>query len=132
MNDQLILIVEDNDKSMKLARDVLRYNGYRTVEAATGAEALSLARTHLPDLILLDIRLPDADGATVLGGLRGEPRTAGIPVVAFTAFAMREDEARFMKAGFDGYLAKPIDINVFPEQVAGFLDRKNEPPSVLR
>jgi two-component system cell cycle response regulator DivK len=124
VSDELILIVEDNEKSMKLARDVLQFKGYRTLEAASVADAVSLAATHVPDLILMDIRLPDGDGTAALGGLRRDSRTAAIPVIAVTAFAMREDQQRFMNAGFDGYLTKPIDIKAFPDQVASFMRRE--------
>jgi len=124
MADEVILIVEDNEKSMKLVRDLLQFKGYRTLEAGTGAEAVSLATTHRPDLILLDIRLPDGDGVVVLDRLRADPRTATTRVVALTAFAMREDQDRLLGVGFDGYLAKPIDVAAFPEQVASFLRRE--------
>src|ERR671932_242543 len=106
MAGELILIVEDNEKNLKLVRDLLQYKGYRTLEARTGEEALALARDHLPDLILMDIQLPGMDGGTVLRRLKAEPGTATIPVVAVTAFAMKQDQERFLAAGFSGYLAK--------------------------
>ena len=117
MPGELILIVEDNEKNLKLVRDLLQLNGYRTLEAETARDAIALAAEHLPDLILMDIQLPDMDGVTALGRLRGEPSTAALRVVALTAFAMRDDRERFLASGFDGYLTKPIDIKQFPELI---------------
>jgi two-component system cell cycle response regulator DivK len=126
---ELILIVEDNEKNLKLARDVLQFGGFRTLEATNATDGLSLAAAHAPDLILMDIQLPDMDGATALGRLRAEPDTKEIPVVALTAFAMHSDRERLLQAGFDGYLAKPIDIKAFPDQVRRYCDdtRRAEP-----
>jgi two-component system cell cycle response regulator DivK len=115
-----ILIVEDNDKNLKLVRDLLQLNGYATLEATTAGEGIALALEHGPALVLLDIQLPDMDGREALRQLRADARTASIPVVAVTAFAMAEDGARFLAAGFDGYLPKPIDVSRFPDQVAGY------------
>jgi two-component system, cell cycle response regulator DivK len=112
-----ILVVEDNDKNMRLFRDVLEATGYHTLEAATGAEALTLASEHRPDLVLMDIQLPDMDGLEALGRLRMDQRTAAIPVLAVTAQAMRGDRERFTTAGFDGYLSKPVDIDELLEIV---------------
>jgi two-component system cell cycle response regulator DivK len=109
----LILVVEDNDKNMKLFRDVLRATGYRTLEASSGAQALTLAIEHRPALVLMDIRLPDMSGVDALRTLRVDVRTADIPVVAVTAQAMDGDRGRFIEAGFDGYLSKPVDIDAF-------------------
>src|SRR5919202_3499516 len=116
MADELILIVEDNDKNRKLVRDVLQFKGYRTLEATTAAEGLALAAAQRPDLVLMDIQLPDMDGIAALGRLRAAPDTAAIPVVAVTAQAMPGDRERILGAGFDGYLVKPIAIREFPEQ----------------
>ena len=123
MAGELILIVEDNDKNLKLVRDILQFRGYRTLEAGTAEDGISLAGAHRPDLILMDIQLPGMDGVTALGRLRSEPGTAGIPVIALTAFAMKEDQDRLVGAGFDGYLVKPINIREFPEQVRGFCEQ---------
>ena len=123
MSGELILIVEDNEKNLKLARDVLQFKSYRTLEAKTAAEAIDLATAHLPHLVLMDIQLPDMDGITALRRLRAEPRTAALMVVALTAFAMKGDRERFLSAGFDGYLVKPINIKEFPEQVGQFCER---------
>jgi two-component system, cell cycle response regulator DivK len=118
--DAVVLIVDDNEKNMKLARDVLRLAGFRTLEAATGGESISLAHEHLPDVILMDIRLPDMDGTEATHRLKEDPRTAQIPVVALTSLAMKGDRELLLAAGFDGYLEKPISVREFPEQVRGF------------
>ncbi len=111
MAGQLILLVEDNAKNMRLLRDVLRATGYRTLEASTGGQALTLATEYEPALVLMDIRLPDMDGVEALSRLRVDKRTTSIPVLAVTAQAMRGDRERFTEAGFDGYLSKPVDID---------------------
>src|SRR5260221_5423569 len=111
MGGELILVVEDNEKSMKLFRDVLRATGYRTLEASTGGQALLLAARHGPALVLMDIRLPDMTGVEAVARLRMDERTTRIPVVALTAQAMKGDRERFIEAGFDGYLSKPVDID---------------------
>ena len=122
MAGEQILIVEDNDKNLKLARDLLRHDGFRTLEAETAAAAIALAEQHVPDLILMDIQLPDMDGVTALGRLRALAATASIPVVALTAFAMAADRERLLAAGFDGYLAKPIDIHNFSDSVRQYCE----------
>lgn len=111
MADVTILVVEDNERNMKLFRDVLRATGYRTLEASTGRQALMLATDQGPTLVLMDIRLPDMDGVEALRRLRMDERTASIPVLALTAQAMKGDRDRFKEAGFDGYLSKPVDID---------------------
>ena len=118
--DALVLIVDDNELNVKLARDVLRFAGFRTLEAGSGSAGVALATEHLPDVILMDIRLPDMDGTEALRLLRDEPRTARIPVVAATSFAMKGDRDRFLAEGFDGYLEKPISVRDFPDQVRGY------------
>lgn len=117
MVDELVLIVEDNEKNLKLVRDVLQYNGYRTVETATAEEAIEIAQTELPNLILMDIQLPGMDGISAFKILRANPQTAGIPVIAVTASAMSVDRAKILQAGFDGYQAKPIHVREFVEEV---------------
>jgi len=121
MADELILIVEDNEKNLKLARDVLQFRGFRTIEAATGEQGIDLAVEHHPDLVLMDYQLPGLNGVDTLMRLRADPATADIPVVALTASAMREDRERFLAAGFSGYLTKPIDVREFGNQVRSFL-----------
>jgi two-component system, cell cycle response regulator DivK len=105
-----ILVVEDNEKNMRLVLDVLQATGYRTLEATTGGQAVKLASEHRPDLVLMDIRLPDIDGIEALSRLRADERTAAIPVLALTAQAMEGDRERFLAAGFDEYVPKPVDI----------------------
>lgn len=123
MAGELILIVEDNEKNLKLARDILQFKGYQTLEAGTAEQGIALARAHLPQLILMDIQLPDMDGITALLHLKAEPSTARVSVIALTAFAMKEDRERFLGAGFDGYLVKPIDVRAFPEQVRQYCEQ---------
>jgi two-component system cell cycle response regulator DivK len=113
------MIVDDNEQNAKLARDVLRAAGFRTIEAASGAEALVSARAAQPAVILLDIRLPDMDGSDVARQLQVDDRTARIPVVAMTSLALDEG-GWFLDAGFDGYLGKPIDVRQFPDHVRRF------------
>jgi two-component system cell cycle response regulator DivK len=108
-----ILVVEDNEKSMKLFRDVLLATGHRTLEATTGVRAVELATEHSPDLVLMDIQLPDIGGVEALARLRADERGAFLPVLALTAQAMEGDGERFLAAGFDGYLSKPVDIAQF-------------------
>ena len=117
MAGERILVVEDNDKNMKLARDVLQATGYSTLEATTGEEAVELALSQAPTLVLMDVRLPGIDGVEALARLRQNERTASIPVLALTAQAMSGDRERFLEAGFDGYLAKPVDVGALIESV---------------
>jgi two-component system, cell cycle response regulator DivK len=119
----LILIVEDNPRNLKLARDVLDHNGYRVLEATTAEDGLVLARERHPQLVLMDVGLPGMDGVEALVRLRADPATAGIPVAALTAFAMKDDRERFLAAGFDAYLEKPLDVRTFPREVARLLVR---------
>ena len=113
----LILLVEDNEKNMKLARDLLQYHGFATIEATNAEDGVKLARERTPRLVLMDIQLPGMDGVTALGQLRADKATSAIPVVAMTASVMKEDRERFDKAGFDGFITKPIDVRAFPQQV---------------
>jgi two-component system, cell cycle response regulator DivK len=116
-----ILVVEDNERNLKLLRDVLEYAGYDVRVARTGEEGVTLAVKEPPDLVLMDLQLPGIDGVEVLRQLRESPRTADIPVVAVTAQAMKHDRERVLAAGFDGYVEKPISVRDFPDQVRGFL-----------
>jgi len=116
----LILIVDDNDRNRKLAGDVLRLARFRTLEAVTAAEGIALAAEHLPDVILMDLRLPDLDGAEAARILRAEPRTSRIPVVAVTALPLDARDEWLFDAGFAGYIVKPIDTDEFPDVVRGF------------
>jgi CheY-like chemotaxis protein len=105
-----VLVVEDNERNMKLVRDVLRATGYTTLEATTGEDAVELAQAHEPALVLMDVQLPGIDGLEALRRLRQDELTASIAVLAVTAQAMSGDRERFLEAGFDGYLSKPIDV----------------------
>ncbi len=125
MAGEQILVVEDNEKNMKLFRDVLRATGYRTIEASTGGQALLLAASNGPALVLMDIRLPDMTGVEALSRLRMDERTALIPVVAVTAQAMKGDHQQFMDAGFDGYVSKPVDIDEFLAIVEEYCGRRD-------
>jgi two-component system cell cycle response regulator DivK len=124
VTDHRILVVEDNERNLKLVRDVLQFAGYDVVEARSGEQGVALAQERPPDLVLMDLQLPQMDGAEALRLLRASPRTRDVPVVAVTAFAMKEDRDRAFRAGFDGYLEKPISVRALPEQVRGFLDRR--------
>ncbi|HXJ66975.1 MAG TPA: response regulator [Actinomycetota bacterium] len=123
MTGERILVVEDNDKNMKLFRDVLVATGYRTLEATTGGEGIELASEHIPDLVLMDIQLPDLNGVQALHRLRENTRTATIPVLALTAQAMHGDRERFLSAGFDGYISKPVNVRDFIDTVREHCDR---------
>lgn len=125
----VILIVEDNPRNLKLVRDLLDYAGYRTLEATNGEDGVALARTHRPDLVLMDVQLPGMNGVEALARLRAEPETAELPVVAVTAFAMKDDGARFLAAGFDGYLEKPLSVRELPGQVAAIIARGEGAPA---
>ena len=125
MANELILIVEDNEKNLKLVRDVLQYRGYRTIEAGTGEDAVRLAKAHIPDLVLMDIQLPGMDGIAALGELRADPSTHAIPVIAVTASAMTQDRKKIMAAGFDGYQTKPIKVKEFMDAVREMLERRS-------
>jgi two-component system, cell cycle response regulator DivK len=113
MTGSQVLVVEDNERNMKLFRDVLQASGFRTLEATTGERAVELALEHQPDLVLMDIQLPDIDGVEALDRLRADDKFASVPVLALTAQAMEGDRERFLAAGFDGYLSKPVDIADF-------------------
>ena len=123
MSGELILIVEDNEKNLKLVRDLLQVKGYRTVESETAEEGLRLAREAGPKLILMDIQLPGMNGIDALKHLRADPETKHIPVMAVTASAMSQDKEEIMAAGFDGYHRKPLEIKEFLEAVRQTLDK---------
>jgi two-component system cell cycle response regulator DivK len=119
---KLILIVEDNDKNLKLVRDVLQVKGYATVEAGNAEDGIVLARERRPDLILMDIQLPGMSGIEAIGVLRAEPATAAIPVVAVTASVMPQDRNKITEAGFEAYVGKPINLKEFLETVRNMLE----------
>ena len=112
-----ILIVEDNAKNMKLVRDVLQHRGYKTLEAETGEAGLALALSERPDLVLMDIQLPDIDGTTVLARIREDASLDAMPVLAVSASVMPDQQQRIVRSGFDGFIAKPISVKPFLEAV---------------
>ena len=116
-----VLIVEDNELNMKLFNDLLEANGYQTVQTRNGIEAIALARSHHPDLILMDIQLPEVSGLEVTKWLKEDDELRDIPVVAITAFAMKGDEERIREGGCEAYLSKPISVTKFLETVRHFL-----------
>ena len=117
----VILVVEDNERNLKLLRDVLEYAGYDVRVARTAEDGITSAVSEPPDLVLMDLQLPGIDGMEALRQLRESSRTAGIPVVAVTAQAMKQDRERALDAGFNGYVEKPISVRAFPDQVRRFL-----------
>ena len=121
----LILIVEDNEKNLKLVRDVLQVKGYTTLEAGTAEDGIKLAGEHKPDLILMDIHLPGMNGIEALGVLRADPATATIPVIAVTASVMQQDRKLITDAGFDGYVGKPINLKEFLDAVRDTLAKSD-------
>jgi two-component system cell cycle response regulator DivK len=128
MTEARILVVEDNDRNLKLVRDVLVFAGFEVLEAQTGEQGVAIAETNLPDLVLMDLQLPGIDGAEALQRLRDNPATAELPVVAVTAFAMKEDGERTRQAGFDGYITKPLSVRSLPDQVRNYLTRRGAAP----
>ncbi len=121
MSGPLILIVEDNEKNLKLIRDYLQFKGYETIEAVTGEAGIELAREQQPSMILMDVQLPGIDGMQAMKLLKSDPVTQQIPIIALTSFAMRGDQEQFMKEGFDDYLSKPINIKEIPEVINRYL-----------
>jgi two-component system cell cycle response regulator DivK len=117
----VVLVVEDNERNLKLLRDVLEYAGYDVRTARTAEDGIRLAVDEPPDLVLMDLQLPGIDGVEALRRLRESARTAGIPVIAVTAQAMKQDRERVSLAGFNGYVEKPISIRTFSDQVRRFL-----------
>jgi two-component system cell cycle response regulator DivK len=120
---EVVLIVEDNDKNLKLARDLLQFAGFRTLEATSAEDGIAVAQRERPDLVLMDIQLPGMDGIAALRTLREDGRTKAIPVVALTASVMKSDRERFDAAGFDGFMQKPVDVKTFASDVRGFCAR---------
>lgn len=116
-----VLIVEDNELNMKLFSDLLEAHGYETVGTNNGLNALDLAREHAPDLILMDIQLPEVSGLEVTKWLKDDDELSSIPVIAVTAFAMKGDEERIREGGCEAYMSKPISISVFIDTIRGFL-----------
>ena len=119
-----ILIVEDNENNRSLFRDILIFHGYEISVAADGREGVALARELMPDLILMDIQMPGMDGMTAGGILKGDPATSGLKIIALTSFAMQGDQEKFLAAGFDGYLSKPINSRELPGLVKQWLEEE--------
>ncbi|MEE9531507.1 MAG: response regulator [Syntrophobacteria bacterium] len=126
MAGERILLVEDNVMNRRLAQFLLKSEGYIVYEAANGHEALELVKAHVPDLILMDLQLPELDGFTTTRILKQDATTRDIPVVALTAYAMKGDAERASEAGCDGYITKPIDKKDFLERVASYLRRREQ------
>jgi two-component system cell cycle response regulator DivK len=118
-----ILIVEDNEKNMKLVRDILRHQGHQTLEAVTGEEGVRLALEHRPDLVLMDIQLPDIDGITALQRIRGDKALDATPVLAVSASVMPDEQQKIVTSGFDAYVTKPINLKQFLETVQRYLEQ---------
>ena len=116
-----ILIVEDNEKNMKLVRDILRHQGHGTLEAGTGADGVRLAVERRPDLVLMDIQLPDIDGIEALRRIRAEASLDAVPVLAVSASVMPDDQQKIISSGFDAFITKPINLKQFVETVQRFL-----------
>jgi two-component system cell cycle response regulator DivK len=122
MSGETILIIEDNEKNLKLMRDILQFKEYHTLEAETAEEGIRIAHESRPDLILLDIQLPGMNGIEALGVLRSDTETAGIPAIAVTASIMTHDRGKLIEAGFDDYQSKPIEIKEFLDSVERMLE----------
>ncbi|MDD9911384.1 MAG: response regulator [Ahrensia sp.] len=116
-----VMIVEDNELNMKLFNDLLEAQGFETVQTSSGNDAVELARTHKPDLILMDIQLPEVSGLDVTKWLKEDPELSRIPVIAVTAFAMKGDEERIRQGGCEAYISKPISVLKFLETVKSYL-----------
>ena len=127
MAGELILIIEDNEKNRKLARDVLQVKGYQTIESETAEEGLKLAAEKSPALILMDILLPGMDGITAMKQLKAEPKTKSIPIIAITASAMTNNRQAMLTEGFDGYQTKPISLKEFFGEVERVLAARGKP-----
>jgi two-component system, cell cycle response regulator DivK len=127
MANELILIVEDNEKNRKLVRDILTFKGYQLLESETAEEGIKLAREKMPALILMDFHLPGMNGIEAFKILRGDPQTSAIPILAVTASAMTEDRQKMLAAGFDGLQTKPINVKEFLETVATTLKKHARP-----
>ena len=121
-----ILIVEDNELNMKLFSDLLERNGHATLRTKSGVEAIALARKHHPDLILMDIQLPEVSGLQVTQWIKDDAALKSIPVIAVTAFAMKGDEEKILRGGCEAYLSKPISVAKFLDTVNSFLEKGRE------
>jgi CheY-like chemotaxis protein len=127
MDGACILVVEDNPVNLRLVCDILQYRGHRTLEAGRVEEGREQLRRSVPDLILLDLQIPGGGGELLLREIRENPTLKHLPVIAFTAFAMRGDANRLLKAGFDAYMSKPIDTRTFCPEIEVYLGKRHEP-----
>lgn len=127
MANELVLIVEDNERNRRLARDLLRIHGYRTIEAETGEDGVALAAERTPDLVVMDIHLPGISGIEALAKLRAVPASREIPVIAFTASVMPQDRSEILAAGFDAFVSKPINLESFLGAVAAAVAKAGAP-----
>jgi CheY-like chemotaxis protein len=118
---KVILIVEDDSKNLKLVRDLLNLSGHTTLEATDGKQGVAVAKRDKPDLVLMDIQLPVMDGIESTRILKADVNTKNIPVIALTSYAMKGDKKKILEAGFDGYMAKPLDVDKFLKKVSDFL-----------
>ncbi len=118
-----ILVIEDNDRNRRLVKILLSAKGYDVIEAKTGEEALIYLNEEKPDLILLDVQLPNMDGLTLTQNIRSQPQLKDIPIIAVTAYAMKGDRERVLSAGCDAYVSKPIDTRALPELIDNFLKK---------
>ena len=125
----VILIVEDNEKNMKLVRDILQHQGHATLEAATGGDGVRLALAERPDLILMDIQLPDIDGIAALREIRKVPALDATPVLAVSASVMPDEQHKIVTSGFDAFITKPINLKQFRETVQQFLAQGRKRPT---
>jgi CheY-like chemotaxis protein len=123
-NPSRVLVVEDHPLNLKLVRDVLLHAGFDVIEARSGEDGIARALDYQPDIILMDLQLPDIDGTLAMRTIKGSPTGSNIPIVALTAFAMSEDRERALRDGFDGYLIKPISVRDLPRQVIEFLPKR--------
>jgi two-component system, cell cycle response regulator DivK len=123
-----VLIVEDNEKNMKLVRDILQHQGHATLQAATGGEGVRMARESVPDLVLMDIQLPDIDGITALREIRSDPALDSVPVLAVSASVMPDEQLKIVTSGFDAFITKPINLKQFRETVAHYLVHGRKQP----
>jgi CheY-like chemotaxis protein len=126
LKGSLVLVVEDHPANMLLTQAILQRAGMRTAPARSAEEAMSWLRGNAPDIILMDIQLPGQDGLSLTNALKTAPETAGIPIIALTAHAMKGDQARIAEAGCDGYIAKPINTRTFVEEMTTILQRLHE------
>jgi two-component system, cell cycle response regulator DivK len=129
MKEGMVLVIEDNARNLKLVRDVLVHDGYEVIDAVTAEEGIELAAERQPSLVLMDLQLPGMDGVEALHALRSSERTVALPVVAVTAYAMKDDRRRALNAGFDGYLTKPVSIHALRDEVRLFtspMEQRND------